>query len=76
MDVIPFLSAIILIATVATILLAVLSYAAFKFRDRRKPKDGEELPVYFRRYLTPSLIAAIEAEAAEEAPVQRGKGSA
>ena len=38
MDIVPYLSAVILVTTIATILLAVLSYAAFKLRDKRKPK--------------------------------------
>jgi len=52
MDVVPYLSAVILISTIATIFLAVLSYAAFKLRDRRRPKakGGGESPVYFHRY--------------------------
>ena len=50
MDIIPFLSAVILISTIATILLAVLSYAAFKLRDKRRPKKAEAAPVYFHRY--------------------------
>ncbi len=51
MDLIPYLSAVILIATIATILLAVLSYAAFKLRDKRKPKrKDEDAPVFFHRY--------------------------
>ena len=50
MDLVPYLSAVILIATIATILLAVISYAAFKLRDRRRPRGSEEEPVFFRRY--------------------------
>lgn len=52
MDVVPYLSAVILISTIATIFLAVLSYAAFKLRDKRKPKakGGPAAPVYFHRY--------------------------
>jgi hypothetical protein len=51
MDLIPYLSAVILVSTIATILLAVLSYAAFKLRDKRKPKQQElEAPVFFHRY--------------------------
>jgi hypothetical protein len=49
-DLVPYLSAVILIATIATILLAVLSYAAFKLRDRRKPRGGGSDLVFFRRY--------------------------
>jgi hypothetical protein len=51
MDVVPYLSAVILISTIATIFLAVLSYAAFKVRDKRRPKPkGGNAPVYFHRY--------------------------
>jgi hypothetical protein len=49
-DLVPYLSAVILVATIATILLAVGSYAAFKLRDKRKPKAREKPPVFFRRY--------------------------
>lgn len=51
MDLIPYLSAVILISTVATVLLAVISYAAFKLRDKRRPKaDPDNLPRFFTRY--------------------------
>lgn len=53
MDLIPYLSAVILVSTVATILLAVISYAAFKLRDKRRPKaDPEDVPQFFHRYRT------------------------
>lgn len=50
MDLVPYLSAVILVSTIATILLAVLSYAAFKLRDKRRPKGRTEAPVFFHRY--------------------------
>lgn len=50
MDLVPYLSAVILIATIATLLLAVFSYAAFKLRNGRRPKADPRAPVYFRRY--------------------------
>jgi hypothetical protein len=54
MDVVPYLSAVILISTIATIALAVLSYAAFKLRDKRRPKPkGGEAPIFFHRYRLP-----------------------
>jgi len=54
MDVVPYLSAVILVSTIATIFLAVLSYAAFKMRDKRKPKaKAGGAPVYFHRYKPP-----------------------
>ena len=51
MDLVPYLSAVILVATIATILLAVGSYAAFKVRDKRKPKARPgPAPVFFHRH--------------------------
>jgi hypothetical protein len=50
MELVPYLSAVILIATIATILLAVMSYAAFKLRDKRRPKGKAAPPVFFHRY--------------------------
>jgi hypothetical protein len=50
-DLVPYLSAVILVATIATILLAIGSYAAFKLRDKRKPKARTgPPPVFFQRY--------------------------
>lgn len=62
MDVVPYLSAVILISTIATIFLAVLSYAAFKLRDKRRPKakGGADAPVYFHRY-KPRVVEAEDA---------------
>ena len=70
MDVIPYLSAVILISTIATIFLAVLSYAAFKLRDRRRPKakKGSSEPVYFHRYRRHSEAEDASAEGDPEAP--------
>lgn len=50
MDLVPYLSAVILVATIATILLALMSYAAFKLRDKRRPRAATDIPVFFRRY--------------------------
>ncbi len=61
MDYVPYLSAVILISTIATVLLALVSYAAFKLRDRRKPKDAGSAPVFFHRYVEP--VEAIEGDA-------------
>ncbi len=59
MDLIPYLSAVILVSTLATVLLAVLSYVAFKLRDRRKPKQSaDEEPVFFHRYYPPEESGA------------------
>lgn len=37
MDIVPVLSAIVLTATLATLILGVLSYLAFRARERRRP---------------------------------------
>ena len=66
MDLVPYLSAVILVSTIATILLAVLSYAAFKLRDKRRPKGQIEAPVFFHRYRAEE--EADEDEAGARAP--------
>jgi len=70
MDVVPYLSAVILISTIATIFLAILSYAAFKLRDRRRPKakKGSAEPVYFHRYRRRSEADGESAQGDPEAP--------
>lgn len=50
MELVPYLSAVILVATIATILLAVVSYAAFKLRDKRRPRSSGDEPAFFHRY--------------------------
>ena len=63
MDLVPYLSAVILVATIATILLAVGSYAAFKLRDKRKPKARTgPAPVFFRRYRIDEADAPAKAD--------------
>jgi len=55
MDLIPYLSTVILIATIATILLAVVSYAVFKLRDRRRRSASSDQPIFFHRYSPPDV---------------------
>lgn len=64
MDLVPYLSAVILISTIATIALAVFSYAAFKMRDKRKPKGNaaQQAPVFFHRYRPPEPEAPADPE--------------
>lgn len=40
MDLISILATVILITTVGTMVVGVGAYAAFKLRDKRKPKKG------------------------------------
>jgi hypothetical protein len=69
MDVVPYLSAVILISTIATIFLAALSYAAFKMRDKRKPKSkAAAAPVYFHRYKPPGETPDAAAGGDESGP--------
>jgi hypothetical protein len=65
-DVVPYLSAVILVATIATIALAVISYLAFKLRDRRRPVKGAGDPVFFRPF--PSGGDADDEEGGKEIP--------
>jgi len=57
MELIPVLSTIILIATLATLVLALLSYVAFRARERRRPRaaGGEAAAekTFFVRYRAP-----------------------
>ena len=58
MDIVPILSTVILIATLATLILAVGSYLAFKLRDQRRPKavargTAEPEKTFFVRYRPP-----------------------
>ena len=52
------LSSLILFAFLATILLAIGSYAAYKLRERRRPRDpqGEasDEPMFFERFFPPT----------------------
>ena len=50
MDIVPYLTTVIIVATLATVVLAIFSYAAFKLRDRRRPRGDAEAPVFFQRY--------------------------
>ncbi len=68
MDLVPYLSTVIVVATLATVILAVFSYAAFKVRDRRKPREENSAPVFFRRY-GPALSPP---DAADEGDVPAG----
>ena len=59
MDLISLLATVILITTIGTLVVGVAAYAAFKLRDKRKPKrhdstitdDGEHQPIFLERYV-------------------------
>jgi heme/copper-type cytochrome/quinol oxidase subunit 2 len=70
-DLISILTTIILATTIGTIIVGVAAYAAFKLRDKRKPKkkvsaDGSnsevEEAVFIKRY-TPSNLNQVATEA-------------
>ena len=62
MDLISILATVILVTTVGTIIVGVGAYAAFKLRDKRKPKKtddtmGDEGPsevIFLKRYVPQS----------------------
>jgi len=51
MDLVPILATVVLIATLSTLVLGVLSYLAFRARDRRRPAEAPAPPrkVFFVR---------------------------
>jgi hypothetical protein len=54
------LSTIVLVSFIVTIILAVGSYMAYKFRERRRPRDtprGGDAPQFFERFQLPSSAA-------------------
>ncbi|MBU1702245.1 MAG: hypothetical protein KJ970_09005 [Candidatus Eisenbacteria bacterium] len=62
MSLIPFFSTVILVATIASIILAIASYLAYKARERRNPNrefnEAERREaVFFHRYV-PTQIQA------------------
>jgi heme/copper-type cytochrome/quinol oxidase subunit 2 len=70
-DLISILTTIILATTIGTIIVGVAAYAAFKLRDKRKPKkktsaDGSgsdiEEAVFIKRY-TPAHLNQVATEA-------------
>lgn len=69
MDLISILATVILITTLGTLVVAVAAYAAFKLRDKKKPKkkdptqteDGAFEPIFLTRYTPNQPVApAIE----------------
>ena len=42
MDLVPILATVVLIATLSTLVLGVLSYLAFRAREKRRPRDAPE----------------------------------
>jgi heme/copper-type cytochrome/quinol oxidase subunit 2 len=74
MDLISILTTVILATTIGTVIVGVAAYAAFKLRDKRKPKakpkndDGQESKVQEAIFLKPyepnSPTAAQPAKAA------------
>ncbi len=40
MDLVPILATVVLIATLSTLVLGVLSYLAFRARERRRPREA------------------------------------
>ena len=42
MDLVPILATVVLIATLSTLILGVLSYLAFRAREKRRPRETPE----------------------------------
>jgi heme/copper-type cytochrome/quinol oxidase subunit 2 len=72
MDLISILTTVILATTIGTIIVGVAAYAAFKLRDKRKPKKKTsaeggapeaEQAVFLKRYLPSSAESAANSPA-------------
>jgi heme/copper-type cytochrome/quinol oxidase subunit 2 len=70
-DLISILTTVILATTIGTIIVGVAAYAAFKLRDKRKPKKKTaaeggapevEAAVFLKRY-TPAQTSGVAVEA-------------
>lgn len=72
MDLISILATVILVTTIGTTVAGVGAYAAFKLRDKRRPKakrDNDEAsgkinsePVFLKRYVPPAQITKVPSE--------------
>ena len=63
MDLVSILATVILVTTIATMIIGVGAYAAFKLRDKRKPKPKSKAaddtldnkvvnePIFLKRYV-------------------------
>lgn len=68
MDLVSILATVILVTTIGTMVIGVGAYAAFKLRDKRKPKrkvidedQGEKIinePIFLKRYV-PETVSEI-----------------
>ncbi len=75
MDLISILTTVILATTIGTVIVGVAAYAAFKLRDKRKPKAkkvvgeaaaGKEMAqaIFLTKYV-PASLGALDAEPAD-----------
>ncbi|MDO9202297.1 MAG: hypothetical protein Q7U58_13360 [Hydrogenophaga sp.] len=65
MDLVSILATVILVTTIGTMIIGVGAYAAFKLRDKRKPKrkvtdelQGDKIinePIFLNRYVPESI---------------------
>ncbi|MCC6848861.1 MAG: hypothetical protein IT294_10205 [Deltaproteobacteria bacterium] len=60
MDLVPILATIVLIATLSTLVLGVLSYLAFRVREKRQPRAAQDpaRKVFFVRLGLPDAPGA------------------
>ena len=66
MDLVSILTTVILTTTIGTVIVGVAAYAAFKLRDKRKPKaksasdgktgQGTQVAVFLKPYIPENLV--------------------
>ena len=56
-ELVPILATVVLVATMATLVLGVVSYVAFRARERRRPPLAHGAPASTHRYLVRLTLA-------------------
>lgn len=80
MDLISILATVILLTTIGTLVVAVAAYAAFKMREKRKPKrhdptvplHGAREPVFLTRFIPETTKPEVDGG---EPSVDKGEGA-
>jgi heme/copper-type cytochrome/quinol oxidase subunit 2 len=71
MDLVSILATVILVTTIGTMVVGVGAYAAFKLRDKRKPRKGRyglnaaglKEPIFLKPYVPAALVGNLPPKA-------------
>lgn len=78
MDLISILATVILLTTIGTLVVAVAAYAAFKMREKRKPRrhdptvslHGPHAPIFLVRFVPDAAKSEVASAASDDPVVQ------